>query len=100
METVIDEVTSGIYRISTYIAEADFSFNQYLVDAEQPLLFHCGMRGLFPLVSAAVAKVMPVSHVRWLSFGHWEAAESGFIIGTSLGQRDLPLRRETGSAVP
>jgi len=58
MDTVIDEVTTGIYRLSTYIAEADFSFNQYLIDADQPLLFHCGMRGLFPLVSAAVAKVM------------------------------------------
>jgi flavorubredoxin len=77
METVIDEVTSGIYRISTYIPEADFSFNQYLIEAEQSLLFHCGMRGLFPLISAAVAKVMPVSRLRWLSFGHWEADESG-----------------------
>ncbi len=77
METVIDEVTAGIYRLSTHIEEADFSFNQYLIDAEQPLLFHCGMRGLFPLVSAAVTKVMPLSRLRWLSFGHWEADESG-----------------------
>jgi flavorubredoxin len=77
METVIDEVTAGIYRISTYITEAEFSVNQYLIEAEQPLLFHCGMRGLFPLVSAAVTKVMPVSRLRWLSFGHWEADESG-----------------------
>ena len=77
MDTVIDEVTTGIYRLSTYIAEADFSFNQYLIDADQPLLFHCGMRGLFPLVSAAVAKVMPIARLRWISFGHWEADESG-----------------------
>lgn len=77
MQTTIDEVASGIYRLSTYIEEANFSFNQYLINAEQPLLFHCGMRGLFPLVSAAVTKVMPLTRLRWISFGHWEADESG-----------------------
>lgn len=77
METVVDEVAHGIYRLSTHIEEADFTFNQYLIDAEQPLLFHCGMRSLFPLVSAAVAKVMPIARLRWISFGHWEADESG-----------------------
>jgi len=77
MNTVIDEITSGIYRLSTYIDAADFTFNQYLIDADQPLLFHCGMRSLFPLVSAAVAKVIPLARLRWISFGHWEADESG-----------------------
>ena len=77
METIVNEVTTDIYRLSTYVEEADFSFNQYLIDAEQPLLFHCGLRSLFPLVSAAVAKVMPLSRLRWVSFGHWEADESG-----------------------
>ena len=108
METVIDEVTAGIYRLSTHIEEADFSFNQYLIDAEQPLLFHCGMRGLFPLVSAAVTKVMPLSRLRWISFGHWEADESGAMndwlaaapqaqvavgtVGCMLSVNDLALR--------
>lgn len=77
MQTVVGEISSGIYRLSTYIEEADFTFNQYLVNADQPLLFHCGMRGLFPLVSAAVARVLPPSRLRWISFGHWEADESG-----------------------
>jgi flavorubredoxin len=77
MQTAIDEVTNGVYRLSTYIEEANFSFNQYLIDADQPLLFHCGMRSLFPLVSAAVAKVMPLMRLRWITFGHWEADESG-----------------------
>ncbi len=77
MQTVVDEVASSIYRLSTHIAEDNFSFNQYLIDAEQPLLFHCGPRGLFPLVSAAVAQVMPLTRLRWISFGHWEADESG-----------------------
>lgn len=77
MNTVVDETAVGIYRLSTYIPEADFTFNQYLIDAGQPLLFHCGMRSLFPLVSAAVSQVMPLTRLRWISFGHWEADESG-----------------------
>ena len=49
METRIDEIADGIYRLSTYMAEvappAGFTFNQFLVKADQPLLFHYGMRG-------------------------------------------------------
>ena len=77
MPTTIDEITNGIYRLSTYIPDMDFTFNQYLIDADQPLLFHCGMRSLFPSVSAVVSKTMPLTRLRWLSFGHWEADESG-----------------------
>ncbi len=77
MHTEIDEVTAGIYRLSTYVEEIDFTFNQYLIDADQPLLFHCGMRALFPVISAAVPQVMPLTRLRWISFGHWEADESG-----------------------
>jgi flavorubredoxin len=108
MNTVVDEITNGVYRLSTYIEQADFTFNQYLLDADQPLLFHCGMRSLFPLVSAAVSQVMPLSRLRWISFGHWEADESGAMndwltaapdaqvavgaIGCMLSVNDLALR--------
>ena len=51
MDTRVDEIASGVYRLSTYISEADFMFNQFLVDGEEPLLFHTGPRRLFPLVS-------------------------------------------------
>jgi flavorubredoxin len=77
MNTTVDEITTGIYRLSTYIPDIDFTFNQYLIDADQPLLFHCGMRSLFPLVSTAVTQVLPLTRLRWISFGHWEADESG-----------------------
>jgi flavorubredoxin len=77
MDTVVDEINSGIYRISTYVEEADFTFNQYLVDAEEPLLFHLGLRAMFPLVAEAVARVVPVERLHWLSFGHFEADECG-----------------------
>jgi len=77
METRTDEIADGIYRFSTYIDRAGLTFNQYLVRAEQPLLFHCGLRGLFPLVSAAMAPLLPVSQLRWICFGHVEADELG-----------------------
>ncbi|MBK5287310.1 MAG: MBL fold metallo-hydrolase [Acidimicrobiia bacterium] len=81
METTIDEVSDSIYRISTYVPDADLTFNQVLVDADEPMLFHLGMRALFPLVSEAVAKVRPVDQLRWLSFGHVEADECGAMNG-------------------
>lgn len=77
METRTDEIADGIYRLSTYVPEADFMFNQFLVDADEPLLFHCGPRRMFPLVSAAVAGVMPVERLRWITFGHVESDECG-----------------------
>jgi len=81
MQTRIDEIAAGIYRLSTHVPEvappAGFTFNQFLVLADQPLLFHCGMRGLFPLVSAALAKLIPFERLRWISFGHVEADECG-----------------------
>jgi flavorubredoxin len=81
MDTRIDEIADGIYRFSTLIPDiappAGFTFNQFLVMGAEPLLFHCGMRGLFPSVSAAMAKVMPVDRLRWISFGHVEADECG-----------------------
>jgi flavorubredoxin len=80
METVVDEIGDRIYRLSTRvegIVPGGFSFNQFLVQADEPLLFHCGMRGLFPSVSAALARVLPVADLRWISFGHVEADECG-----------------------
>jgi flavorubredoxin len=77
METRVAVVADGIYQLNTYIAEADFSFNQYLVTGDEPLLFHCGARGLFPLVSAALERVLPVEQLRWITFGHVEADECG-----------------------
>ncbi len=77
METQVDEVADGIYRISTFVEMAGLRFNQYLVDAEEPLLFHTGQRHLFPLTSEAFARVRPVEDLRWISWGHLESDESG-----------------------
>ncbi|WP_280233161.1 MBL fold metallo-hydrolase [Nocardia cyriacigeorgica] len=80
MDTHTDEIADGIYRISTFIPDvgpAGFTFNQFFVDAEQPLLFHTGMRALFPMVSAQIERIRPVEQLRWITFGHVEADECG-----------------------
>lgn len=81
MDTALDEIADGIYRISTWIPDvappAGFTFNQFLVVADEPLLFHTGPRAMFPLVAAAVARVVPVERLRWITFGHVEADECG-----------------------
>lgn len=80
METRIDEIAAGVYRLSTFVPEvtpAGFTFNQFLVQADEPLLFHCGHRRMFPLISDAVARIMPLERLRWISFGHVEADECG-----------------------
>jgi flavorubredoxin len=77
METRVDEVADRIHRISTYVPDADFTFNQYLIAADEPLLFHTGFRSLFPLVSEAVGRVVPVERLRWITFGHVEGDEAG-----------------------
>src|SRR5690606_3111667 len=74
------EIADGIYRFSTYVPEVGptgFTFNQFFVDADEPLLLHTGMRALFPAVSAAVARIRPVEQLRWITFGHVEADECG-----------------------
>ena len=79
---VVDEIADGIYRISTWIPEVSpdgFTFNQFLVTGDEPLLFHTGMRGLFPLVAEAVATVVPVESLRWITFGHVESDECGSV---------------------
>ena len=81
METRIDEIAPDIYRLSTWVDEiappAGFTFNQFLVRDEQPFLFHTGMRALFPLVSEAVARIVPLADLRWIAFAHVEADECG-----------------------
>ncbi len=81
METKVDEIAERIYRFSTFAPEiaapAGFTFNQFLIDADEPLLFHCGPRSLFPLVSKTFGAIMPIERLRWISFGHVEADECG-----------------------
>jgi len=78
--TNVHEVADGIYRINTPVQSPDggeFSFNQYLIVDDEPLLFHTGPRKMFPLVHQAVASVVPVQRLRHVAFSHVEADECG-----------------------
>jgi flavorubredoxin len=79
--TNIHEVADGIYRINTplppSLVPGGFSFNQYLILDDEPLLFHTGPRKMFPLIREAVASVMPVADLRHVAFSHVESDECG-----------------------
>jgi flavorubredoxin len=75
-----DEIADGVFRLSTFVAEAPpagFTFNQYLIKADQPLLFHTGPRHMFEAVRAAADRITPVAGLHWISFGHVESDECG-----------------------
>ena len=73
----VTEIAPDVYRICTYFPEIDLQFNQFLIRDEEPLLFHTGMRALFPVVRDAIATVIDPSKLRWISFSHFEADECG-----------------------
>ncbi len=75
--TELHEIAKDVYRISTYVEPANLVFNQFLIVAEQPLLWHCGHRQLFPSVLEALGRVLLPEQLRWISFGHVEADELG-----------------------
>ncbi|HEY4165732.1 MAG TPA: MBL fold metallo-hydrolase [Reyranella sp.] len=82
MKTEITEIADRIFRLSTFVPQVGptgFTFNQFLIDAEEPVLFHYGHRSMFPLISAAVASVVPLDRLRWTCCSHVEADESGAI---------------------
>lgn len=81
METKVAEIAPGIYRLSTFVAEiappSGFTFNQFLVLGDEPLLFHTGLRRMFPQVRDTLARVIAPERLRWIAFGHYEADECG-----------------------
>ncbi len=81
METKVSEIADGIYRLSTFVPAiappAGFTFNQFLVMGDEPLMFHTGLRKMFPLNRDALSRVMSPDRLRWIAFGHYEADECG-----------------------
>ena len=78
--TNVHEIADGIYRINTPVTlpgGGGFSFNQYMILDDEPLLFHTGLRKMFPLVREAVASIVPVERLRHIAFSHVEADECG-----------------------
>jgi flavorubredoxin len=81
MQTRVSEIADGVYRLSTLVPEiappAGFTFNQFLLMADEPMLFHCGHHFMFDSMLAAIERLMPIERLRWISFSHFEADESG-----------------------
>ncbi|HZE96162.1 MAG TPA: MBL fold metallo-hydrolase [Planctomycetota bacterium] len=77
--TRVDEVADGIYRLCTQsdVVPGGFTFNQFLILDDEPLLFHTGLRAMFPVVKEAIATVMPLEKLRYIAFSHVEADECG-----------------------
>ncbi len=73
----IQEIAPDFYRISTFVPDYNLQFNQFLVKDDEPLLFHTGMRGLFPVVLEEVSKVIEPEKIRWIGFSHFESDECG-----------------------
>ena len=73
----VTEIAPDLYAISIYVQEFNLRFNHFLIKDEEPLLFHAGMRQMFPGVREAVARVIDPSTLRWISFSHFEADECG-----------------------
>jgi len=76
----VHEVADGIYRVNTPVkieGAGGFSFNQYVIVDDEPLLFHTGLRKMFPVVREAVASILPVERLRYIAFSHVEADECG-----------------------
>lgn len=81
METKVTEIAEGIFRLSTHVPEivppAGFTFNQFLVLGDEPLMFHTGLRKMFALNLGALSRIIPVERLRWIAYGHFEADECG-----------------------
>jgi flavorubredoxin len=81
MDVRTDEIADKIYRVSVVRASGRgrqrFSYNHFVIDGDEPMLFHCGLRKMFPVVSAAFGKIVPHEGLRWIGFGHFEADECG-----------------------
>ncbi|MFC3068780.1 oxygen-binding di-iron domain-containing protein [Phenylobacterium soli] len=81
MDTRLTEIADGVFRFSTFVPEIDapagLTFNQFLVLGEEPLLFHTGLRRMFPALREAVGRVIAPERLRWITFGHFEADECG-----------------------
>ena len=74
---IVTQIAPDIFRISIYAPQIDLQFNHFLIKDEEPLLFHTGLKAMFPEVRDEVARLMDPSHLRWISFSHFESDECG-----------------------
>jgi len=100
MTARIDEIATDLYRISLYVPAFDLQFNHFLVRDEEPLLFHTGMRGMFPEMREAVARLIDPTQLRWISWSHFEVDECGALNEwLAVAPNATPVCGETGAMI-
>ncbi len=77
MDARIDEIAADVHRISIYVPDFDLEFNHFLVRDDEPLLYHAGMRQMFPALRDAVARLIDPRELRWIGYSHFEVDECG-----------------------
>jgi len=75
--TAINEIAPDLFRISVYVPAFDMQFNHFLVRDEEPLLFHAGFKGMFPVLREAVASLIDATTLRHVGWSHFESDECG-----------------------
>jgi flavorubredoxin len=96
----VTEIAPDVYRISVLVPEINLQFNHFLVDDDEPLLFHTGMNSIFPAVYEGVSKVIDPARLRWISFSHFEADECGSLNRwLEAAGRAEPLCSEIGAMI-
>lgn len=73
----IDEIAPDVFRLAVYLPELDMQFCHFLVRDEQPLLFHTGLRRMFPILRDAVAQLIDPTTLRYIGWSHFESDECG-----------------------
>jgi len=100
MTARIDEIATALYRICLYVPAFDLQFNHFLVRDDQPLLFHTGMRGMFPAVREAVARLIDPADLRWISWSHFEVDECGALNEwLAVAPQATPVCGKTGAMI-
>ena len=100
MTARIDEVAPDLYRICLYVPAFDLQFNHFLIKDEEPLLFHTGMRGMFPAVREALATLIDPADLRWISWSHFEVDECGALNEwLAIAPRATPVCGEVGAMI-
>ena len=88
----VNEIAPDVYRISIYIPDLNLQFNHFLIKDEEPLLYHTGMKGMFPLVREAVATILEPSQIRWIGASHFELMNGDLLTN---GCKRHPSRRRS-----
>jgi flavorubredoxin len=77
MSVTIDEIAPDVFRLSAYVSQFDLQFNHFVVKDDEPLLYHAGMRSMFPELREALARVIDPARLRWIGWSHFEVDECG-----------------------